>query len=296
MINKILFLSVYVVLFAACSNDDSHLSGNPVEVRFTSDAGTIRTLSTAAVTGKETYWETSDRIGIYMMPHSEAITSAGYTNVEYMPSTGNAASSALVPVGDRIYYSPSGTVDFIAYYPRQGTVTGYKIPVNVSTQSAATDVLYSDNATGYSHSSSMVNLQFRHVLAKLRMTFVAGEGFADLDGLTAQVQNITTGATLDLADGTLTSGSVRGNINVPANNEVILIPGQYNAMGQEGRVKFTVSGDEYYWDISGIDFQSSMLYSYTITINRRGLIVTVTPGDATWDYDDTNDIPAQPDL
>jgi hypothetical protein len=52
-------------------------------------------------------------------------------------------------------------------------------------------------------------------------------------------------------------------------------------------VVFTVSGIDYFWDISAIDFRNGKQYSYEITVNKA-IGITVT-GGATWNSGNSYD-------
>ncbi|GHV51746.1 hypothetical protein FACS1894181_14050 [Bacteroidia bacterium] len=263
-----------VTLFAACNGMDGELDGGGTAVLFT--AGNIAAVQTRTAIGTsgETEWALNDPAGIFMTG------AASVDNRKYTVS--NVASGALAPdgAGNTLVFPQSGSVDFIAYYPWKNGQTLGNYPVDVSNQSnpATIDLLYSNNATGKDNSSNPVNLEFKHVLAKLKMTVTAGTGFSNLSGLTAvEIQNTGTTAGLKLSNGTDFSLTATGNIAArqasPVIYEAILIPGYYAS----GKVKFTVDGNDYFWDIGNpnFTFAPGMLYNYTVTVNKTG--ITVSP-------------------
>ena len=83
------------------------------------------------------------------------------------------------------------------------------MPVSVATQTnlSAIDVLYSNNATGLNKASGTANLNFAHKLAKIEFTVKAGNGVADVNGLSVAYKNVNTTASLDLATGTLSGAA-----------------------------------------------------------------------------------------
>jgi hypothetical protein len=244
-----------------------------VPVQFTAGSLSIRPQTRTAAGGDE--WVTGDSIGIYMVEAGTANLSNGVDNYRYNVSSisGGTATFAANSGNEMAFYPASGNVDFIACYPyRSGQALDAVYPVDVTDQSdpAAIDLLYSSNATGQNQSSGTVALSFTHALAKLKLKIRAGANLADLSGLSAvEIQGVGVSAGFDLTDGTATppsSGNILPLITSTAADslrEAILIPGQYAS----GKVKFTVSGSDYFWSLSGIDFLPANLYSYEITIN-----------------------------
>jgi len=274
------------VLLAACSNDDDMggPEGNPVAVEFGS--GNIATLRSTTTTGGETHWTQGDQIGIYMMPESGGITTATADNIAYQAQTGNSTQSAFTPVStsETLYYPQDGSkVDFIAYHPYKTPLTGHTYNIDVSNQSApaAIDVLYSNNAAGYDKTSGTVDLRFAHALAKLTVNVTAGTGAPGLAGLAITLGGQYKSGNLSLSDGSTFTALQTGDIamrevTAGAAYEAILIP-QGAVTGS--KALFTVGSNTYEWDISAINFQPGMKYTYTVTVDKTG--ITVAAGDIT---------------
>lgn len=267
-------LMTLIFFLGACSQDDDNLPADRAAVQFsaTGIAATPATRTAINGTSGETEWALNDPVGIFMTGAATA------DNRQYTVS--NVASGALVPYGSGniLAFPQSGSVNFIAYYPWKNGQTLGNYPVDVSNQSnpATIDLLYSNNATGKDESSNPVNLTFTHALAKLKMTVIAGDGISNLSGLTAvEIQNTGTTASFKLSNGTDFSITATGNITPrhtsPVTYEAILIPGYYAS----GKVKFTVDGNDYFWDIGtlNINFEQNTRYDYAVTVNKTGITV-----------------------
>lgn len=254
-------------------------------------AATPATRTAINGTSGETEWALNDPVGIFMTGSATA------DNRKYTVS--NVASGALVPdgAGNTLAFPQSGSVDFIAYYPWKNGQTLGNYPVDVSNQSnpATIDLLYSNNATGKDKSSNPVDLTFTHALAKLKMTVAAGTGFSNLSGLTAvEIQNTGTTAGFKLSNGTDFNITATGNITPrqasasPVIYEAILIPGPAS-----GKVKFTVDGNDYFWDIGtlNINFEQNTRYDYAVTVNKSGITVS-SQSITAWGAGSTDEVTA----
>ncbi|MDR2389199.1 MAG: fimbrillin family protein [Tannerellaceae bacterium] len=289
---NLFMLLAAATLAAACSSDEMEQNESrnaALAVQFSAgNLAAVQTRTTINGTTGETQWSENDPVGLFMTGAATA------NNMKYTVS--NATTGTLAPDGaaNTLYYPPSGDyVDFLAYYPWKNGQTPDKYAMDVSDQSnpSAIDLLYSDKATGYNKTSATVGLTFYHASARLKMKILAGEGFDDLTGLTAvTIRNVSTTANFNLSEGSISDANSGQHIlarNTNANDDVlrelILIPAQYPS----GKVVFTVSGVDYFWDISAIDFRSGELYSYEITVSKTGITTT----GATWESGNSyNDI------
>ncbi|WP_459686390.1 SUMF1/EgtB/PvdO family nonheme iron enzyme [Viscerimonas tarda] len=285
-----MIIPLIMVQTNSCSQDDDNLpaAGAAVQFSATGIAATPATRTAINGTSGQTEWAQNDPVGIFMTGAATA------DNRQYTVS--NVASGALVPygAGNTLAFPQSGSVNFIAYYPWKNGQTLGNYPVDVSDQSAPAniDLLYSNDATGKDKSSNPVNLTFTHALAKLKMTVTAGDGFSNLSGLTAvEIQNTGTTAGFKLSNGTDFNITATGNITPrqasPYTYEAILIPGYYAS----GKVKFTVDGNDYFWDISAINFAPGTRYDYEVTVNKTGITVS-SQSITAWGAGSTDEVTA----
>ncbi|GHU58757.1 hypothetical protein FACS189411_14690 [Bacteroidia bacterium] len=266
-----------VTLFAACNGMDGELDGGGTAVLFT--AGNIAAVQTrTAINGSgETQWALDDPAGIFMTGD------AG--NRKYIVS--DASTGALSPDGDgNTLYYPPGNVNFIAYYPWENGQTLGNYAVNVSAQGnpAAIDLLYSNNAVNKNSSSGTVNLEFKHVLAKLAMTVQKGAGVTGLTGLSVKVKGMNTQTAFDLSNGSFGTASAPQDItplctqtpSATANGlyEAILLPA---AATTGATVEFTLNGETYIWNLSASlpALAGGYRHGFTVTVQETG--ITVSP-------------------
>lgn len=163
-------------------------------------------------------WANNDQIGIFMVragqPLSAGSISEGADNVKYISNASGTMTAATNP----IYYPSGGNqVNFIAYYPYNSSVSGYRYHISdVSSFNALDmDILYSNNVTNASQADENITLNFKHATCKLNFTFVAGAGYtsASLNNLNATFIDTYYEADLMLADGSLsTAGYTSGTI------------------------------------------------------------------------------------
>ncbi len=194
-----------LALSSSCKKDNNQgaeLMASTKAVTFTSSIN--GQIVTKAVNNK---WDANDAIGVFMK------TGTGLSNVlaankSYSTTAGDGEFKPTA-IDQNINYPETGSVDFIAYYPYKSTLTNNIYPVDVTNQSnqPAIDLMYSNNATGLSKTSTVANLSFAHQLAKIEFIVKNGYGVSDLTGLTAALNSVNTKADFDLATGTLANPS-----------------------------------------------------------------------------------------
>lgn len=224
-------------------------------------------------------WEAGDAIGVFMKTGS-GLSNVLSTNKNYS-TTGDGEFKAATN-DQTLYYPENGSaVDFVAYYPFKQSIANNNYPVDLSNQSSqsAIDLLYSDNATGLSKTSTVANLNFSHKLSKLEFTVRAGAGVANLNGLTAAVAGLNTKADFDLSTGALGSQSTVANIVAKTTAlattsvaEVIVLP-VADASGKI--VTFTLPAGTFKLTLpASSKFESGKKYTYEIELKNDG---TATP-------------------
>lgn len=265
-------------LAQSCKNDDyrdqdTQLGGNG-QVQFSSSIGGL----TTRVTGNT--WDSKDAIGVFMK-QGNGLSNALASNKKYTTEgNGNFSGDG----SEVINYPATGSVDFIAYYPYTANLSGTTLPVSVATQTnlAAIDVLYSNNATGLTKTSGTANLTFAHKLAKVELNVKAGNGVADVNGLSVAYKNVNTTASLDLATGTLSGAAAPKDVTAkttakaPAQFvEAILIPGDYSST----KVVFTLASGTFTWTLPAsttLDANKKYTYDITLQTTSTGNEVAVT--------------------
>lgn len=160
-------------------------------------------------------WAAGDHVGIFMMKSGEAITGSVAVNKRHIV---DPVSGKLTPdAGENVYWPQTGSCDFTAYYPwKTADVIGsgfvYPVDVRVQDDPAALDILYA-NVTGKSKGDE-VQFIFGHVMSKVRVNIIRGEGVTDEDlaGIAASLGGMPTVAGMNLNDGKISDKGKTANI------------------------------------------------------------------------------------
>lgn len=209
---------------AACSGDDASTprpDAKHVPMTFTATyPGTTRATETA--------FEEGDRIGLFVAADSLPLeTSGNLVNNEPLTLNGSAWTTR------HTLYWDDGIYNAYAYYPFRQTITSIEEePFSVSTDQStpatatslsgyeASDLLYA-KATALRASADPVNLQFGHIMSRLKIRLVKGEDFEGDMPTKAQVyvHNTATEATVDLAAGVVTRAAKPAKHTITAHQD-----------------------------------------------------------------------------
>lgn len=293
-----------LMILASCSSE-IEVRDNPLllpgQVKFKSTIGAAEV--STRVTG--TNWDQGDAIGVYALNAGSELPAGiyGKENAKFTtPDSGAEGVFTAATTEDQIAYPKDGAkIDFVAYYPYGAEVTDYALPINVSVQtnSTAIDYLYSDNVKDKSIADQSANLNFKHKLSQLILN-ISGEGYSDLSGLTAVVKGLKVDGSLDLKNGSVTTGGTVANITPLFNTDktvatAIIVPGQDL---KDATVEFTIDGKTYKWTPETQTAESGKKYSYKIKLTQEG-VVLVNPGATITDWEDgyigTDDIVLEPE-
>lgn len=259
-----------LVMSSSCKKEDSPETGNPstTGVRFSSSInGQIKTKAA------NDSWEANDAIGVFMKSGT-GLSGVLAVNKNYKTTgDGNFGPSAT---DQTIYFPEDGkTVDFIAYYPFKQSLSSNVYPVDLSNQAQqnSIDLMYSNNATGLSKTSTNANLIFSHQLAKVEFTVRNGEGVANLTGLTASLAGLNTKADFDLATGVLSNASQSMDVDAKVGikntltvAEAILLP-LADASGK--LVTFNLPGAKFKFNLpTSTKFEAGKRYTYEIELKN----------------------------
>lgn len=280
MNNQNILFATAITLFvmsSSCKKDSPTEPTNPESssaVKFSSSInGQIKTKAVNDT------WETNDAIGVFMK------TGSGLSNVvaanKNYKTTGNGEFTASA-TDQTLYYPENGsTVDFLAYYPFKQSLTNniYAVDVNNQNSQSAIDLLYSNNATALSKTSTAANLVFTHQLAKIEFTVKNGAGVADLNNLTTMVAGLNSKADFDLATGILSNQSQANDLtaktatrNAAMVSELIVLP-VADASGKQ--VTFTLPAGKFKLTLpANTKFEQGKKYSYEIELKNDA---TATP-------------------
>lgn len=304
---KYLFFAAAALALASCSNDENmpDNANDPVEIRLTSglqvQSRATHNLDTQLKNGEKVYVWVDDAGSSVTSPElyakneltvGESGNLAGSTAM-YFPSTGNAVN---------IYAIHGNLTEYTTFWGTQQTHT------------VATDQTSGEDKTGYATSdlvyckkdnvartSQAVNLEFSHLLSKMEVVLVQGDGAPNISKV--EILNTKLQATFtpdkengcsvtaagSIADDTNNAITIDNDITASENkkssptlNEAIIVP-QTIAKGTQLFRITTDNGGTLYYKVpdGGVTFAGSKKYRYTITANLSGLTVTCSISDWT---------------
>ena len=245
-------------LFTACSDDDDNSIKETENVVFNSQISSVQ----SRVNG--TTWDNNDEIGIFMQ-----VEDAEVANKKYLAKTDGSLTAAPEYA---FRYPSTGTASFLAYYPYNASLQGKTAAVSVADQSSLSkiDFLYSNNARGIKNGET-VTLQFTHKLSKLDINLKGDETAKDLKGIAVALTGMNTSATVNLADGVLTTTESKANINLKVNAagtfaEAIVLPAE---SVETSKLVFSLNDKTYEWTMTlpGNKIESGCKYTFNATVS-----------------------------
>lgn len=304
---KYLFFAAAALALASCSNDENmpDNANAPVEIRLTSglqvQSRATHNLDTQLKNGEKVYVWIDDAGSGVTSPELYAkneLTADGSGNLSggtamYFPSTGNAVN---------IYAIHGNLTEYTTFWGTQQThtVATDQTSGDSKTGYATSDLVYCKNGN-VARTSQAVNLQFKHLLSKVEVVLVQGNGapgISKVEILNSKLQatftpdkengcSVTAAGEIDddtknaitIDNGTTASEDTESS---PTLNEAIIVP-QTIAKGTQLFRITTDNGGTLYYKVpdGGVTFDGSKKYRYTITANLSGLTVTCSIKD--WD-------------
>lgn len=277
-ISNLLYMGALSTLaLVSCTNNDDNSEW------YGSEGIVFTTAIQSRVSGNT--WNANDEVGIYMMNAGGTIDAATAQNKKYIAQTNGTLTAAS---GNGIYLPESGSVDFIAYYPYTTSVSGNKIAVNVSDQSkpAAIDLIYSNGTKGVAATtSSNISLTFTHKLSKMTINVSKDATIETLNGLTIDMNGISTEGEFNLGNGTLTAtaGTNQKDVAMNVNAEgttatAIILPTATSTDQTAVTLKFNLAGKSYTYtltDASIFEEGKNVTFNANLSINNGKPVVTV---------------------
>ena len=193
---------------ASCSNDD--FTEAPKSARET--PMTFDVVHPSQTRATATDFENGDKIGVYIAKADMPLEIGGNTlNNEQLTLT----SGKWMP-SQNLFWD-EGSYNAYAYYPYMNVTSIEDQPVSVATDQTtaetdgalsgyeASDLLYA-SSKGITASASPINLNFKHIMSKLKIRLIKGEDFEGDMPTTATVyiHNTVPSATVDLQAGVAT--------------------------------------------------------------------------------------------
>lgn len=226
-------------------------------------------LNVTRATGKDA-WTQNDEIAVSIGGSSDSKTY----------KINNTSTGEMKPDGaeNTLYWQKSQGQRIQAWFPVSATAT-------ISDQSSgfsSYDYLVSDGT--YNYTASVVELPFKHQMAKVKYILQNGDGISasDFSSATVQIYGYTE---VSFTNGAL-SGNTEGWITPHADREALVVPQQ---MQNKKFIKVTIGADgaarDYYYTPTGntdANLEAGKQYTYTITVKKTGLEVTVTGNGVSW--------------
>lgn len=292
-----LFASLFALTLGSCQKDDETNENNsrpvvnePVAIQLsgmTIKEGSSEALETSRVANGK--WEAADMIGVFMLNDGTYNIAGGNANKAYVTETGDGMFAPVTSDGkdNTIFFPADGTyMDITAYYPYAELDEENRYILNISDQSVQKNLeIMRGTPTGlaFNNASPKVDLIFRHKMAKINLTFVAGEGVNDdeLKNSIAELMGFYTKGyynpikdqfTIDGEKGsfkilTAENGkSAQGTImpeKLSSGHSLSITPGYY------------LEGAPYVFEISeNQGFLSGKSYNYTVTFFRDKITIS----------------------
>lgn len=226
-------------------------------------------------------WETGNKIGIYACKGEEI----PHPNKQYQIINASNGTMGAVATTDKIPHS-GNTLNFYAYSPYNGTVTGTTCKIKITDQSSTEKVLSADLlwAKAENMKSQNVTLQFSPKLARLNFTVMIGhDEMIDVNSLKATLKGANSTADFDIKTGTfsnLTTDDI--SLNVVVNNSdkrkatvtALVIPTE-----NLSECKLIIEGPNgkgFVWKPTDIKWDSSEKYDYEVLIGKGSFIEYAT--------------------
>lgn len=272
MLSPLLLLAA--LCLPACNNDDEGLLPDgkyPLTL-----TASIDKLTLTRADGKSA-WAIDDQIAVSV--------NGGTSHKIYNITNASTGAMEANNPNDPCYWIQDKDQRILAWYPADGASE-----TNISDQSAgfaAFDYLTSDGT--YNRTSANATLPFKHQMAKVKYTLIAGEGITndDLSSATVQIYGFTKAS----FDKGVLSGNSNGWITPYATDrEALLVPQQ---MQNEDFIKVTVDGNDFYYTPTGendANLGSGKQYTYKITVKKTGLEVSVSPSVSWTDKELSGDV------
>lgn len=236
-------------------------------------------------------FEDGDRMGLYVLDHTAGTAQAidGAPHASNVRFEFDETTSTCRGVTD-IYWTDKQTpADFVAYYPFTDDIADPReLPLAVERRQdtegedgnpggyEASDFLYA-RVRDVKPTSETVNLTFGHALAGVRVTLVAGDGFAaeEWNSLekSVNVMNTVAEGVIDLDDGTVKAETGTPMTIIPLQYEgdyrAVVIPQTVDA--GKSLVAVTVDGVGYELvKNENMVYSPGKMHSFTITVSKKG--------------------------
>ncbi len=288
------FAAVASVMLTACS------SGN--EEAKVDDSSPLR-LSTQNITGltragqsvQLSQFDNGQNVGIFLVEDNNGPATSG-TNVTVYSQPLTYVADGNGALANTQYWPTDGNGLYIyGVYPLAAATaaaaynaTGVTFSVQAN-QTADANYMLSDLMTGVptnplsnpvARQTSAVGLTFTHLLTKIDVNLTAGDGFAASDMNNAVVSILNTKPTTTFGVQSTTVGEASGTATpivagTGAATSAIIIP--QTVAASANFIQVAIGGGNYIYKLDAAKtFAAKTKYTYSITVNKTGLLLTST--------------------
>ena len=297
-----LSMAAVALAMTGCSNDENEEMDNwNGEIRLSSGLAVQQVNSTRAATDIQNgEFAENEEINVFV---SENVSTGQTATTSYpQPLVYTAGTSGAMTTNNQPYYPASGNgVNIYAYYPLRAVssfdaeTVDFIVKEDQSSDAyyKASDLMYGTAANPVERTKENVNITFKHLLSKVTVTLVQGEGKPDMDGATVELLNVLPTTTLNPSTGVISKA--RGNkttIKVMTvasgtlSGSAVVVPQTLNQEvgGTRRFIKVTLKNggvlyskdlmDSNDTPIENIEMAAGYEYKYEITVNLTSLGIT----------------------
>lgn len=276
------------VMMTSCNNDDEVMDNNaPVEIRLSSTNEASLTTRSNNTDIQLIQFDNNEKIGVFINEDAASPTTTYAQPLEY---TANG-DGGMIPLTPQYFPQSGNGVNIHAFYPFSaatglGTSKDFSIAIDQSSNAAykASDLMYGVPTTNnpVARTSPSVQLTFEHLLSKINIELVAGNGSPTLVGSTVILKGIQFTTTFNPETGAITDAKgaatdiIVMETNATLKGSAIIIP-QTLALGAAFiEVTLPTGGVLTYKLPAETEFEGKKQYDYKITVNLTELTVTST--------------------
>ncbi|MDD2594834.1 MAG: fimbrillin family protein [Bacteroidales bacterium] len=276
--SKIIISAILILIgVAACTKE-----GGRQEITF-SNGMYASEITRAENTLLNSYFDTGDRIGIFIKENASGTPGTTYTQPLIYTA---GANGAMNPPSSQYFPQSGNGISVYAVYPSSAAstaaITTFSINANQTTDTGykASDLIYCAKQN-FTRTSNTIPLVFRHLLSKITITLQAGDGIytEDLQNAKVDLMNIlpstnftpVTGA-ISAATGAVTTVNVKGATTASLQNSVIIIPQTL----ENNFIRVTLSGGlemNSIFDTQTVTFGPATAYSYNVTVTKSDISI-----------------------
>ena len=282
-------LLTLLITLGSCSSDET-LATERTDITF--ETGVAQRVM-------NTTWDAGDKIGVFMVKNGTGLDASGIVgggdNVAYTTTTGNGT---FTPTAGGLKFPADGSaVDFIAYYPYTGSLDNYTYAVDLTDQRrpSTIDLLYANDAKGFSQSSNIVRLNFRHQLVRVELTIKSADN-KQLTGVKVALNDQPLRATFDLNTGTFSQiAADRGTIAMNATSAGTLLTATAFILPGQRDITVTITATDGTTKQIALEADKNLKQGdkYTKKISVKNLGSTETPAPTYTHWTETPTITAQ---